>query len=135
MPNYHLASGDITHQLLDGEVVAIDFKSGHYYNLRGAAGAAFDALVQGVESERLPALFSAAPADAPAQLARLVASWVEVGLLAVTAQAAAPIPTPPAIPWGEPSFETYTDMQQLLLADPIHDVGDGAWPRQVETKP
>ena len=28
----------------------------------------------------------------------------------------------------KPTFEKYTDMQQLLLLDPIHDVDDTGWP-------
>src|SRR5262249_61396276 len=28
----------------------------------------------------------------------------------------------------EPSFETYADMQDLILLDPVHEVGEGSWP-------
>lgn len=134
MPHYQLASADITHQLLDGEVVAIDFLKGNYYNLRGAAGHAFDALVQGMPSERLSTLFTSAPADASARLEQLIASCVEAGLLVLRADTPTLVESLPAMPWEEPTFEVYTDMQQLLLADPIHDVGEGTWPQEVETK-
>ncbi len=129
MPAFTPASANITHQALDGEVVAIDFEKGIYFHLCGAAGPAFDALASSIPSEQLPALFTAAPADAPAKLAALVERCVKEGLLVETATpSTAPLPAP--IPWVEPSFESYDNMQQLLLADPIHDVGDQAWPKQ-----
>jgi hypothetical protein len=134
MANYRIASADITHQFLDGEVVAIDFKSGHYHNLRGAAAPAFAALIAGVPDERLPSLFNDAPPDAPAVFQGLIASWIKSGLLVAdpTVPVAEP---PPSVAWTAPTSEVFEDMQQLLLADPIHDVGDNAWPRQATDKP
>jgi len=128
MPAFQLASNDVTYQLLDGEVVAIHFTKGTYHSFRGAAAIAFDALATGTESQDLTRLFVDAPVGAGEELAAIVAKSVEAGLLAVsttTTSAADRSPTS----WTTPFFETYTDMQQLLLADPIHDVGDAAWPR------
>jgi hypothetical protein len=132
MSSHRLATPDITFQYLDGEVVAIDFVKGDYHSMRGAAGPAFDALAQGVDAARLPELFFDAPAEAPELLRALVARWVELGLLAPAESPGAAVAPPAPVAWAPPFFETYTDMQQLLLADPIHDVGDGAWPRQVD---
>jgi hypothetical protein len=131
VPRFKPASSNITHQALDGEVVAIDFEKGIYFHLCGAAGPAFDALASGIPSDQLPSLFTGAPADASGKLATLTQRCIDEGLLAVadaSAPSTTPLPTP--IPWVEPSFESYTNMQQLLLADPIHDVGDQAWPKQ-----
>ena len=41
-------------------------------------------------------------------------------------QAAGPAVT--VVP-GEPVLEKYTDMQELLLLDPIHDVEEAGWPK------
>lgn len=129
MASYRIASADITQQFLDGEVVAINFQSGDYYNLRGAAAPAFAALVAGLPDTRLAELFAESPPDAAAVLQALVESWVKVGLLVADPAVPATEPPPP-VPWSAPVSEVFADMQQLLLADPIHDVGDGAWPRQ-----
>ncbi len=32
------------------------------------------------------------------------------------------------VPYAPPALETYTDMQELLLLDPIHDVDETGWP-------
>lgn len=128
MPAFQLASADVTYQLLDGEVVAIHFTKGTYHSFRGAAAIAFDALATGTESQDLTCLFLDPPADAGAALATIVEKSIEAGLLVPsTTTTAGPERSPTA--WTTPFFETYTDMQQLLLADPIHDVGEAAWPR------
>jgi hypothetical protein len=31
-------------------------------------------------------------------------------------------------PFTPPALTKFTDMQDLLLLDPIHDVGSGGWP-------
>jgi hypothetical protein len=36
------------------------------------------------------------------------------------------------VPYTKPVLNKYTDMQQLLLADPLHEVQEAGWPH---TKP
>jgi len=131
MPFFSLASADITYEMLDGEIVAIDFVQGTYHSLRGAAAPAFAALVLGHPSEQATTWFTDPPAAAADELAALVARWQQAGLLTPRMGPPERPPAPPvAVAWASPAFETFDDMQQLLLADPIHDVGDGAWPRE-----
>jgi hypothetical protein len=33
-------------------------------------------------------------------------------------------------PYLKPSFEKYSDMQEMLLLDPIHEVSEVGWPHQ-----
>jgi hypothetical protein len=35
---------------------------------------------------------------------------------------------PAAATWSAPTLEVFTDMQDLLLFDPIHEVGPEGWP-------
>jgi hypothetical protein len=136
MARFKLASADVTYQLLDGEVVAIHFTKGVYFNLRGAAAVTFDALAQGLPEESLPGLFTSPPQNAAEQLGGLRRQFVEAELLVVDVPAeTAPMPNVTVTEWTPPVFESYTDMQQLLLADPIHDVGAEAWPRVPSTMP
>lgn len=130
MTYYALSSEDITYEMLDGEIVAIDFVRGTYHSLRGAAAPLFATLVAGQPAEHAAAWFTGAPASVMSEIADLITRWQEAGLLAVRADAPAPLTPPAPVAWAPPSFETFDDMQQLLLADPIHDVGDGAWPRE-----
>jgi hypothetical protein len=133
MPNYKIVSSDVTFQLLDGEVVAIHFTKGIYYNLRGAAAVIFDALARGIESSQVVASFWGAPADAGSTIQLLADRFVADELLAVTGATSAPATQSTQVTaWKEPVVESYTDLQQLLLADPIHDVGTEAWPKLSE---
>ena len=34
----------------------------------------------------------------------------------------------PLIPYEKPKIETFSDMKDLLLLDPIHDVDETGWP-------
>jgi hypothetical protein len=44
-----------------------------------------------------------------------------------------PAPVEPGTPFVPPVLERYTDMQELLFLDPIHDVDESGWPhRKVE---
>jgi len=42
-------------------------------------------------------------------------------------QPEAPSPEDPAA-FVSPTLRKYTDMQNLLLLDPVHEVGEGGWP-------
>lgn len=37
-------------------------------------------------------------------------------------------PKTPHTPFGPPAYDRYTDMEDLLLLDPVHDVGVTGWP-------
>lgn len=39
-------------------------------------------------------------------------------------------PSPSPVPFEPPVLEKYTDMQDLLLLDPIHEVDDTGWPKR-----
>ena len=71
-------------------------------------------------------------ADVGAELAELVQSLVSEGLL-VQGAPAAPGPPPPPVaepaPWLPLALETFTDMQDLILLDPVHEVQpEQGWP-------
>ena len=38
-------------------------------------------------------------------------------------------------PYESPCLESYTDMEDLLLLDPIHDVGKTGWPDLLRKRP
>jgi hypothetical protein len=51
-------------------------------------------------------------------------------------ESAAPVLTPhpengaAAQPYQEPKLGKYTDMQELLLLDPVHEVDEAGWPNK-----
>ncbi len=92
---------DVLDEVFDGEAVLVNLRTGRYYSLDAAATAVWRAVVAG---EPLP--------DGTAGFARrLVEEELAVGDIPEGAEAA-----------GEPVMEVFTDMEDILLLDPIHDV-------------
>ena len=122
----------ISHELIDGEVVIIQFDSGNYYSLSGSAAVIWQRLVTPASVADLCALFSDAPAAASDELAVFTGELAQEGLISPVESA--PPGAPPAATglYTKPVLNKYTDMQQLLLADPLHEVQETGWPH---TKP
>ena len=128
---YKINEEALSHELIDGEVVIIQFDSGNYYSLSGSAVTVWQRLVSPASIRDLCALFADAPSGAVDELASFVAELVQEGLVSpVETGTSVPVSTP-AI-YVRPVLNKYTDMQQLLLADPLHEVQETGWPH---TKP
>ena len=115
---------------LDGEVVIIALATGTYYNLRGASAYAWDALAagapEGAVADGLAAAFTADGVDVAAALTAFAAELRAEALL-VPGDGEPAAPSLPEAPEGRPPWEplvleTFTDMQQLILLDPVHEV-------------
>lgn len=103
-------------ETLDNETIVINLENGSYYSMNRAGSAVWNALLEGVPL----------PMTNPSVIDFLSLLEKE-GLITATDGTAGA---------GEeliideaPSFERYDDMQQMLLADPIHDVDTMGWPK------
>lgn len=131
MADHHQINQEaLSHELIDGEVVIIQFDTGNYYSLAGAAAAIWQRLITPADTAGLLGLFSDAPQSATAEITAFVGELVAENLLvacdAPPAAQAGPAEEP--TPYAKPELNKYTDMQQLLLADPLHEVEDAGWP-------
>lgn len=131
-----LHSANVVCDTIDGEVLAIRSDNGAYYSMRGPSASAWIAIVSGASLERA--------ARAVAEHHNTVTDTVLVGLkhfaeelaselLIVTAPSSDDVEIQlPAetrgLVWEAPVFEKYTDMEDLLLFDPIHEVDVTGWP-------
>ena len=122
----------IAHETLDGEVVILDQESGTYFSLTGAGAAIWEHIVAGADDAQIVAAcetaFDGAVAEeVTALLARLVTDKIVVAHEGA-GSGAAPAGAERA-PWVSPKLDRFTDLQSLLLLDPIHDVDESGWPR------
>lgn len=133
---FQVASNNIHSQIFDDEAVVMDMTSGLYFSLRGAAVAVWSAIMAGATRAQATAAL-AARYDAPdeaiaAALDTTLKALNEHGLIVpASGSPAAGEPTPPAAsrgPLEPPTIERFTDMQELLLLDPIHEVSEAGWP-------
>ena len=129
-------------EVVEGEVIAIDLDRGSYYSLVGAAADVWGALIAGRSRQEILAAANSAPTPvtANAALAAKLQGFVESLLAEQLIRPAAPqdsaagTPLAAIAPWSESAlrFERFTDMQDLLILDPIHEVDDEAgWPKPV----
>ena len=131
---------------IDGEVVIIALGTGTYYSLRGTGARAWDGLAAGRSTDAVTADLARAfaiPADVDAASAveAFVTSLLAEGLVVEVAdpEPGRPAlrrvrrPTTEAAPWEPLGLETFTDMQELILLDPVHEVEpDQGWPVAIE---
>jgi len=140
MVAYKLAEVSVVTEVIDGEAIIVDMRNGCYFSTDGLgarlwqaalAGASQDAIINAV-AKAYPTIVDAAEA-ARAFLDNLT----EHDLLA-------PVDAPPAEvafelgggDYAAPSLERHSDMQDLIMLDPIHDVDTMGWPtRKEDTKP
>lgn len=128
----------VVHDLNDGEVLAIRSDTGTYYSMLGPAADIWDAIASGADESTLATVLTSRyrveHAVAAAAVTDFVDRLVDEGLVTSGVHAA---PSPSATPqpagkaeldWEPPALQVYTDMQDLLLFDPIHEVGPEGWP-------
>ena len=129
----------VIHEAIDGEVIIINLTSGNYYSLKGS-GAEIWQLVQGVTShdeivETLSSRYGT-EGEIEGAVAGFLADLEREGLTAaadgeVRAQADSQPPPSEAATTAfvPPSLEKFTDMQDLVLLDPVHEVDATGWPQ------
>lgn len=141
---FRVASPDVIHETIEDEVILIDLKTGMYYSLRDAGSAIWQAIEQGADEESLLRVlerrFDASREDLEAAVAELLGELQREGLIRADAGPPAQAGgtpsadgSPPArVPWRAPKLEKHTDMQDLILIDPVHEVSSAGWPHLPE---
>lgn len=138
-PIYRVASSQITSEIIDGEVMIINLKNGNYFNLNGSVVEIWTALQEGASRDRVLSRLSRRYAADKAALATsldgLLKELQQEELIA-PAEGNEPVEAPsaaadslPTTPFNPPQLSKFSDMQELLLLDPIHDVDDAGWPK------
>lgn len=130
----YAAKGNVIYQTLNNETIIINLDNGRYYSLNPTASFIWDSLAQNATVQEIGAAFSpngngnaSAPSDA---IALFVQQLLEQELVA-------PVAIPPRAPFAldaaatkfeTPQMEIFTDMENLIPLDPIHQVGAMGWP-------
>jgi len=134
--SYRVNTPTVAAETVDGEVLMIHLESGNYYSLRAVGASIWAGIELGVPLPEIAAALRDGYGvdDADELVAEFVAELVREELLAAT-DAAEPRD---ATPWQPPALdgdfvgprlEKYTDMQHLILLDPVHEVDAGqGWP-------
>lgn len=126
-------------ETIQGETIIIHLTTGTYYSLQGTGAEVWDAISAGASADEIGAdlsqRYGIAAAEAEATVVALIDDLQAEELIAAsdaTARETAATTEPAAGPFVAPTLSKYTDMQDLVLLDPVHEVGDTGWP---EAKP
>jgi hypothetical protein len=135
----------VIHETIEGETIIIDLSSGTYFSLQGSAPEIWQALAQGKGDEQIIAHLEALYAADAAELALAVTSFLQEllsdQLIAPSengetpASAAEPVEAAERAPFVAPRLERFTDMQDIILLDPVHKVDSEGWPHAAPPTP
>jgi hypothetical protein len=133
---------DAIWEVLDGEVIIANLDGGSYYSLGGSGVAIWGGLAAGKTVDIVIAEVSDAVGQDPGVVGEhardLVGQLVAESLITQEegwepGDGSRPGPSPSIdTKWVAPVFDKYTDMQQLLMLDPIHDVDESGWPAELD---
>jgi hypothetical protein len=140
--HYRINSPNVVAETLDRETTIVDLEKGVYYALNESGSLIWDELIGGSSrgdvSRAVTNAYGIDGKQAEGVVGRLIDEFVQAGLVVevgassqngATRTQNGASPQPEGVrSYAEPKLSTYTDMQELLLLDPIHEVDDSGWP-------
>jgi hypothetical protein len=143
---YRINSPHVVAETLDGEATIVDLESGTYYALNESGSVIWDELTRGADpgavTKTVTSTYGLDDEEASRIVEELTGKLAGQNLIVpaevTSGNGASAAPVPPASnggpetagPYVPPELSTYTDMQELLLLDPIHEVDESGWPSQ-----
>ena len=129
--NYQLNEEKMFADISDGMAVIINAITGIYYGMNGLGTGMFDALLKGASDADVLAAFQAlpgAPSDCEARLQAFIETLkgFEI-IIPAAAESSAPVSLvekDAVFDQFIPTCNEYKDVQELLFADPIHEVSE-----------
>ena len=136
---FRINDKQVVHELVEGEVLAINLDTGTYYSMPGVGSQIWLSLADGASTETMTQALVDAYAGEPAIIEDAVTQFfakLNEERLIVADESSSDAAAPRQMSIGAeqkkafvaPVIEIYTDMQDLLLLDPIHDVDEAGWP-------
>lgn len=142
MPDSYIANKQlIAAESFDDEIVIVHLENGNYYSLSGSGTLIWNLLELGTSFESLASWLTEATNADYETIASAVKSIVEELAAAdliirtddVTSNAPPELPTE-RLKFVVPTLSAYTDMQDMLALDPVHDVNEHGWPNADQSK-
>lgn len=132
----------VTHETIDGEAVIINLDTGNYYSLVEEGSFIWSLMEKGASATEVQnVVLQNYQGDAPEidrgvqelltqlQQENLIVPVDGAGEALDLTQVASANNNHEKPSFNPPSLNKYSDMQELLLLDPIHDVDDAGWPK------
>lgn len=141
MAAFRINTPRVVHQTIDGETIIIDFDSGAYFSADGVGAVIWERIAQNASVNDIVHALTQRYAGDHTDIKKVVKQFLielqRESLIAPLDGAPSAPRAAPAMPdpnlaarpaFQAPSLYKYTDMQDLLLLDPIHEVDEQGWP-------
>jgi hypothetical protein len=135
MKSYCIPQTRVVYEILNTEVIVVDFSTGNYYALIHIAKQIWELIVQRASLEKIAELlFYRYEIDKNlifVDVEMFIKELIENGLVEPCEENLSAEQTlSPSDGWeyDAPRLQKYTDVQSLLLLDPIHEVAEVGWP-------
>jgi hypothetical protein len=124
---------DVIHESFDNETVIVNLRIGVYFSLNEAGLPLWEEISRGTTEDQLAASWKTKHGVDDAGARAVVLAFLKElrdEQLIVTDGAEIPAAPAGALPPEalRPALQKYTDLQDLLMLDPIHDVDERGWP-------
>lgn len=142
MTRFRVNSPSVIHEIIDGEAVLVNLESGSYYSMDNVGAVIWDHIEKGLSNsqiiEAITAQYDGDQATIAEATLQLLAQLQKEQLIVVSEASSEPDDHASVLTgntkgqarpqFEEPSLQKFTDMEELLLLDPIHDVDESGWP-------
>jgi hypothetical protein len=141
MTHFRVNVPSVIHEIIDGEAVLINLESGSYFSIDNVGALVWEYVEKGLSGtqivEAVAAQFEGDRAEIAAGIQRLFDTLQAEQLIVPRdgASGTGDVPLENRVgdgvakrPYEAPVLHKYTDMEDLLLLDPIHDVDESGWP-------
>jgi hypothetical protein len=124
----------VVHETIDGETILIHMGTGTYYSVDGAGSDIWNLAAAGQPQAQIAATIAERYGADSEHVSRCVAALIDRLVdeeLLVMAEGGEEVVELPAVDtkFREPELNKYTDMQEFMLVDPLHDVDPAVgWP-------
>ena len=137
---YRINSPNTVHEIIEGEAIIINMKMGHYYSTDQTGAFIWELLGYNLDIEGMLARIMQRYSGEPDEMRRYLQDFLErlqsenlvstlpAGQMAAWSSASPGTFNGGILPFSAPELHKYTDLQDLLLLDPIHEVDESGWP-------
>ena len=138
---YRVNTPHVISETVGGETIIVNLARGHYFSLQGSAVEVWQGLERGEAAEtivlELEHRYEAGNGEIEAAVKKLLEDFADAELIVEDANGngngagGGALPSQDVgerVPFVPPGFATFTDMQDIILLDPVHEVDTRGWP-------
>ena len=140
---FQINSPKVVQETIEGEVVIVNLEKGDYYSLLKTGADIWSAIEQGNSTIEIIAemteRYEGDRETIETAVNSLIAQLKEEEIIISASKNESENPNPPEVktatknnlkklPFEDPILSKYTDMEELLALDPIHEVDEMGWP-------